>query len=103
LAPFATIFPHLPAFLKAKERGTIFTLYKAKVPVMNDQRGREDRVEQSMKKRDNRQQIRQSDPPTGFEGMNFEQRRGCYRGNTFNSSSDQTGDENSSGMRQEDL
>lgn len=70
---------------------------------MNDQRSRENKEEQSTYSRDNKQQNRQSGPPTGFEGMNFEQRRGSYRGNSSNSNSDHSSDENSSGNRQENL
>lgn len=70
---------------------------------MNEQNNRENRQEQRMNSRDVRQENRQSGPPTGFEGMNFEQRRGSYRGNTSNSRRDDTGEENNSGKRQDDL
>ena len=70
---------------------------------MNEQNNRENRQEQRTNSRDARQENRQSGPPTGFEGMNFEQRRGSYRGNTSNSRRDDTGEENNSGKRQDDL
>ena len=70
---------------------------------MNEQQSRENKEEQSTYSRDNKQQNRQSGPPTGFEGMNFEQRRGSYRGNVSNGTSDHSSDENSSGNRQENL
>ena len=68
---------------------------------MNEQRSREIREEEGSPNRDRGQQNRQSDPLTGFEGMNFEQRRGSYRGNISNDST-KTGDERNSGKRQED-
>ena len=70
---------------------------------MNEQRNRENREDQGTNRRDREQENRQSGPPTGFEGMNFEQRRGSYRGNTSTSSSDQTGKDYTSGNRQEDM
>lgn len=60
---------------------------------MNEQRSRENREEQGAQNRDSGQQNRQSGPPTGFEGMNFEQRRGSYRGNLSNGTGTETGDE----------
>jgi len=70
---------------------------------MNEQRNWEHREDQGKNSRDSGQDNRRSGPPTGFEGMNFEQRRGSYRGNTSTSTSDQTSDEHASGNRQDDL
>lgn len=70
---------------------------------MNEQRSREHREDQGRQIGSSGQEQRQSGPPTGFEGMNFEQRRGSYRSNVSNGTSDQTGDEKNSGRRHEDL
>lgn len=70
---------------------------------MNEQGRRENREEQGAQNRDVGQQIRQSGSPTGFEGMNFEQRRGSYRGNTSGGMNAETGDEKNSGKRHEDM
>lgn len=70
---------------------------------MNEQRSRENREDQNRQTGDSGQQNRQSGPPIGFEGMNFEQRRGSYRGNGMNGDTNQTGDEKNSGRRHEDL
>lgn len=70
---------------------------------MNEQRGRETREEHGVQNSDTVQHNRQSGALSGFEGMNYEQRRGSYRGNNPGSESEQTGGEHNSGMRQEDL
>jgi hypothetical protein len=70
---------------------------------MNEQRSRENRAEQGAHNKDSGQQNRQSGLPTGFEGMNFEQRRGSYRGDTSSGINAETGNEKHSGKRHEDL
>lgn len=70
---------------------------------MNEQRSRENNEDQGRQVRDSGQHNRQSGPPAGFEGMNFEQRRGIYRGTVSNGSNTETGDDKNSGRRHEDL